>query len=125
MKKIIEQAKKARKKAYAPYSKFRVGAALEAANGKIYTGCNIENASYSVTICAERVALAKAVSEGVKKFKRIAIAANSKGPCPPCGVCRQALYEFSPNLELIMTNLRGTTKTVKLKDILPSPFLSD
>lgn len=124
-KKIIALAKKARKKAYVPYSKFKVGAALEASNGKIYTGCNIENASYGVTVCAERAALVKAVSEGVKKFKRIAIIADTKYPCPPCGICRQALYEFSPDLEIIMSNLKGKTMVVKLSSLLKHAFKSN
>jgi cytidine deaminase len=125
MKKLISKAKEARKKAYAPYSGFKVGAALEAKNGKIYTGSNVENASYAVTCCAERTALVKAVSEGVKSFKRIAIVADTKEPCPPCGVCRQALYEFAPKLEVIMANARGKAEVVKLKDLLTHPFHSE
>lgn len=121
-KRLVDMASKAREKAYAPYSKFKVGAALEAENGKIYTGCNIENASYGITVCAERVALVKAVSEGVKKFKRIAVVANSKKPCPPCGICRQALYEFAPKMEIIMANLKGQTMSENLSRLLVHAF---
>lgn len=119
---LVKKAIDARKHAYAPYSKFKVGAALEASNGKIYTGCNVENSSYGITVCAERVALFKAVSDGAKKFKRIAIVADTKNPCPPCGICRQALYEFSPALEVIMANTKGRTRKVKLKRLLAHPF---
>lgn len=121
-KKLVKIASSARKKAYAPYSKFKVGAALEAENGKIYTGCNIENASYGITVCAERVALVKAVSEGVKKFKRIAVVANSKKPCPPCGICRQALYEFAPKMEIIMANLKGKMMSENISRLLAHAF---
>lgn len=123
MKDLVKKAVEARKKAYAPYSKFKVGAALEAANGKVFVGCNVENSSYGLTLCAERVALFKAVSEGVSKFKRIAIVADTKNPCPPCGMCRQALYEFAPNLEVVMANTKGRTRKVKLKDLLAHPFV--
>jgi len=122
MNKLVKKAIEARKKAYAPYSKFKVGAALEAANGRIYTGCNVENSSYGITVCAERVALFRAVSEGVTKFKRIAIVADTKNPCPPCGICRQALYEFAQNLEVVMANTKGRTRKVKLKKLLAHPF---
>lgn len=122
MKKLVMAALEARKKAYAPYSKFKVGAALEAANGRVYTGCNVENSSYGLTVCAERVALFKAVSDGVKKFKRIAIVADTKKPCPPCGICRQALYEFAPNIEVVMANVKGKRKVVRLSSLLAHPF---
>jgi len=112
----------ARKRAYARYSGFKVGAALEATDGRIFTGCNVENASYGATCCAERTALFKGVSEGARKFKRIAIVAATKGPCPPCGVCRQALYEFSPNLEVIMANTKGEATVKKLAWLLPLGF---
>jgi cytidine deaminase len=125
MKKLIARAKEARKKAYAPYSNFKVGAALEAKNGKVYTGSNVENASYAVTCCAERTALVKAVSEGVKSFRRIAIVADTGEPCPPCGVCRQALYEFAPNLEVIMANTKGMVEVMPLGELLPHAFHSE
>ncbi len=119
---LIAKALEARKKAYAPYSKFKVGAALETKNGKIYTGCNVENASYGIAVCAERVALFKAVSEGHKQFKRIAIIANTKHACPPCGICRQALFEFAPSLRVIMTNLKGKKEEKELLKIFADPF---
>ena len=125
MKKLISKAKEARKKAYAPYSGFKVGAALEAKNGKIYTGSNVENASYAVTCCAERTALVKAVSEGVKSFRRIAIVADTKEPCPPCGVCRQALYEFAPRLQVIMANTKGQAEVASLGELLTHAFHSE
>jgi cytidine deaminase len=125
MKKLISKAKEARKKAYAPYSGFRVGAALEAKDGRIYTGSNVENASYAVTCCAERTALVKAVSDGVKSFRRIAIVADTKEPCPPCGVCRQALYEFAPRLQVIMANTRGRFEVASLDELLTHAFYSE
>jgi cytidine deaminase len=125
MKKLISKAKEARKKAYAPYSGFKVGAALEAKNGKIYTGSNVENASYAVTCCAERTALVKAVSDGIKSFRRIAIVADTKEPCPPCGICRQALYEFAPRLQVIMANTKGRAEVVSLGELLTHAFHSE
>lgn len=122
MKKLIDRARKARRMAYAPYSHFKVGAAIETHDRKIYTGCNVENASPGITCCAERVALFKAVSEGAKRFKRIAIVTDSHTPCPPCGACRQALYEFSPDLEVIMRGSSGKVLTLSLKSLLPSAF---
>lgn len=122
MKKLIRMAIAARKKAYSPYSGFKVGAALEAASGRVFTGCNVENASYGAVCCAERTVLVKAVSEGVKKFKRIAIVADTPEPCPPCGICRQALFEFAPKLTVIMANTRGKTLTMSLSDLLPHGF---
>ena len=122
MKSLVAMANEARKKAYAPYSKFKVGAALESLDGRVFLGCNVENASYGATCCAERVALHKAVSEGIKKFRRIAIVANTPKPCPPCGICRQALHEFSPKLEVIMANTRGKILTARLSDLLPLAF---
>jgi len=120
--KLIASAAKARKAAYAPYSKFKVGAALLAANGRVFTGCNVENASYGVACCAERTALFKAVSEGVKKFKKLAIVADYPKPCSPCGICRQALSEFAPELIIIMANTRGNSETMPLSALLPKAF---
>ena len=122
MNRLIAKAKKARLKAYAPYSKFKVGAALEAKTGRIFTGCNVENASYGITCCAERVALFKAISEGIKSFRRIAIVADTPKPCPPCGVCRQALYEFGGDMEVITATTRGRVETARLSELLPHPF---
>ncbi len=125
MKRLISKAMEARKRAYAPYSRFKVGAALEARGGKIYTGCNVENASYAVTCCAERTALVKAVSEGATSFTRIAVVADTKDPCPPCGVCIQALHEFAPNLEVIMANTRGKVEVRRLSELYPNAFRSE
>ena len=119
---LIEEAVKARGNAYAPYSNFQGGAALLAADGRIFTGCNVENASYGLTICAERVALFKAVSEGAREFKAIAIACGA-GPCAPCGACRQVLSEFAPDLLVIMTDAQGKEpRREKLSTLLPLAF---
>lgn len=120
--KLVSEAGKARKNAYAPYSKFSVGAALLSKSGKIYTGANLENSSFGQTVCAERLALYKAVSEGEKNFEKIAIVAPGAKPVTPCGICRQALIEFSPELEVISSNLKGRVKRYSLKQLLPYPF---
>ena len=112
----------ARAHAFAPFSHFQVGAALEDADGRIHTGCNVENATYGLTVCAERVAVFKAISEGVRKFRRIAIAADTDNLTPPCGACRQILWEFCGDLEIILVNPRGKTETHQLKDLFPKPF---
>ncbi|MDP2599366.1 MAG: cytidine deaminase [Deltaproteobacteria bacterium] len=122
MKDLIQKALDTRKNAYAPYSQFAVGAALEAENGTIYTGCNVENASYGLSICAERTALVKAISEGAKKFKRLAIVADTPEAVTPCGMCRQMLMEFSPEMELILANTKGKSETVVLSKLLPRAF---
>jgi cytidine deaminase len=111
-----------RENAFAPFSKFKVGAALEDEGGRIHTGCNVENATYGLTLCAERVAVFKAISEGVRKFRRIAIAADSEDLTPPCGACRQILWEFCGDIEIVMVNPRGKTATHQLKDLFPKPF---
>ncbi len=110
--------------AYVPYSHFPVGAALECADGTVYTGCNIENAGYTPTNCAERTAVFKAVSEGRREFVRIAVAATTEKFCAPCGVCRQVLAEFNPDLsmEVILVNSKGETLELTLKDLLPYSF---
>lgn len=111
------------KHAYSPYSKVKVGAALELANGKIVSGCNVENASYGGTVCAERIAIFKAISEGQNKFKRIFIVSNMKKAFPPCGFCRQVLAEFCPaDMEVIYENLKGETHTYLLEELLPHSF---
>lgn len=112
------------KLAYVPYSHFPVGAALECEDGTVFTGCNIENAAYGPSNCAERTAVFKAVSEGRRRFTRIAIAADTEQFCPPCGVCRQVLSEFDPDLqmEVILVNNQGKTRTLTLKDLLPYTF---
>lgn len=119
---LVEKALEARKKSYSPYSKFSVGAALETMDGEVICGANVENASYGLSICAERVALVKAVSQGRQKFKRMAVVADYPTPVPPCGMCRQMLTEFAPDLELILANLKGETETVRLSDLLPNAF---
>jgi cytidine deaminase len=119
---LIAAALAARENAFAPYSKFRVGAAIEDADGRIHTGCNVENATYGLTVCAERVAVFKAISEGVRKFRRVAVAADTDRLTPPCGACRQILWEFCGDVEIVLVNLRGTTETHRLKDLFPKPF---
>ena len=109
-------------RAYCPYSHFAVGAALECADGTVFTGCNIENAAYSPGICAERTAVAKAVSEGHTDFVRIAIAGRSADFCVPCGVCRQVLREFAPGIEVICLNGKGEEQVFTLSELLPHSF---
>lgn len=113
-----------RKNAHAAFSAFKVGAALEAQNGTIHTGCNVENATYGLTMCAERVAIFKAISEGVpvRKFRRIAVAAGAAKLTPPCGSCRQLLWEFCGDIEVILVNPRGKTETLRMRDLFPRPF---
>lgn len=119
---LIDKAVEMKKRAYCPYSGFSVGAALECADGRIFTGCNVENASYSLTICAERTAAAKAVSEGSMDFRRIAIAGDSEDYCTPCGACRQFLSEFAPEMEVICINKEGNAKSFQLSELLPHAF---
>ena len=121
-KKLISKAKKARKKAYTPYSKFKVGAAVLSVDGKIFTGCNIENASFGLAVCAERVAIFKAISEGTTKFEAIAVIGDTDKPCSPCGACRQVISEFGEDIPLIMANLNGAVKIKKIKELLPEAF---
>ncbi len=121
-KKLMKEAEKARKKAYTPYSKFKVGAAVLSADGKIFTGCNIENASFGLAVCAERVAIFKAISEGSTKFKAIAVIGDTDKPCSPCGACRQVISEFGEDIPLIMANLKGDVKIKKIKELLPEAF---
>jgi cytidine deaminase len=119
---LIEAAIRARENAHAPYSHFKVGAALEDSEGRIHTGCNVENATYGLTICAERVAVVKAVSEGAKGFKRIVVVADTDILTPPCGACRQILWEFCGDAELILSNLKGKSETMRLSAIFPRAF---
>jgi cytidine deaminase len=112
----------AREHAFAPYSHFQVGAALEDIDGAIHTGCNVENATYGLTVCAERVAVFKAISEGVRKFRRVAVAADTETLTPPCGACRQILWEFCGDIEIVLVNLAGKSETYQLKDLFPKPF---
>jgi cytidine deaminase len=119
---LVEAALAVRANAFAPFSKFQVGAAVEDADGRIHTGCNVENATYGLTMCAERVAIFKAISEGVRAFRRVAVAADTDILTPPCGSCRQILWEFCGDVELILTNLHGKTETYQLKELFPKPF---
>ncbi len=119
---LVTAALAARENAFAPFSKFKVGAAVEDIGGRIHTGCNVENATYGLTLCAERVAIFKAISEGVRKFRRVAVAADTNVLTPPCGACRQILWEFCGDIEIVLVNLRGKTETYQLKDLFPKPF---
>ena len=119
---LLSAAIYARQKAYAPYSGFMVGAALRGSVGELFSGCNVENASYGLTICAERTTVCSAVAAGIQTFKQMVIVADSEMPCPPCGACRQFLFEFAPNLELWVANLSGETKFYRLCDLLPEAF---
>lgn len=119
---LVAAARRARRRAVAPYSAFKVGAALETAEGVVIAGCNIENASYGLTICAERVALFTAVAAGHRRFRRIAIVADTDAPTPPCGPCRQILWEFAGDIEVVLANLRRETGRHRMSDLLPLPF---
>lgn len=119
---LIEAALAARENAFAPYSRFKVGAALQDKEGRVFTGCNIENASYGLTLCAERVAVFKAVSEGARKFTRIVVAADTDTLTPPCGACRQILWEFCGNARITLVNLSGQRQDFHIADIFPRPF---
>ena len=119
---LIARAVAARENACADYSHYKVGSALLAASGTIHTGCNVENATYGLTVCAERVALWKALSEGERSFTHIAIVTVSDTPASPCGACRQLLWEFCGDFEVILANLEGFRKTLKLSEIFPRPF---
>ena len=119
---LIVAALAVRQNAFAPYSKFKVGAAVEDDAGRIHTGCNVENATYGLTLCAERVAIFKAISEGVRQFRRIAVAADGGRLTPPCGACRQVLWEFCGDVEITLVNLRGESETCRLGELLPRAF---
>ena len=119
---LIDAARRVRENACADFSHFKVGAALETTDGTIVTGCNIENATYGLTVCAERVALFKALSDGHRKFRRIVVVAPPEAPTPPCGPCRQLLWEFAGDLEVILANLNGETGRHRISELLPQPF---
>jgi cytidine deaminase len=121
---LVEAALAVRAHAHAPFSNFRVGAAVEDRAGRIHTGCNVENATYGLTVCAERVAIFKAISEGVKprEFRRVAVAADTDTLTPPCGACRQILWEFCGDVEITLVNPRGKTETLQMKDLFPRAF---
>lgn len=119
---LIACATAARENACAAYSHYKVGSALLAASGKVYTGCNIENATYGLTVCAERVALWKALSEGERAFKQIAVVTSATPPASPCGACRQLLWEFCGDIEVVLANPQGLRKNLRLAEIFPQPF---
>lgn len=120
---LIAAAAAARERAYAPYSKFLVGAALEAEDGTVVTGCNVENASYGLTMCAERVAVGRGVADGRTRFRRVAVVTDTDDLTPPCGACRQVLWEFAPDAEVVLANLRGRTATYRMRELLPHAFV--
>jgi cytidine deaminase len=119
---LIEAARAARERAHAPFSKFRVGAAIEDDDGRTYSGCNVESASYGLTMCAERVAVFRAISEGASKLVRIAVIADTEEFTLPCGACRQILWEFLGDAELILANLSGAMERLRISQIFPRPF---
>jgi cytidine deaminase len=119
---LVAAARKAREHAVADYSHFKVGAALETDAGEIITGCNIENATYGLTVCAERVAIFKALSDGKRAFVRIAVVADTESPTPPCGACRQIIWEFCGDVEVVIADLRDVKATLRMQDLLPLPF---
>ena len=120
--KLLKEAESARLKAYVPYSEFKVGASVLTKEGKIFSGCNIENASFGLTICAERVALFKAVSEGFNQFEALAVICDTADPCFPCGACRQIIHEFGGEIVIICSNLNGKTMIKKIRELLPHAF---
>ena len=120
--KLIKAARQVRENAHAPYSNFRVGAALRAQSGRIYTGCNVENASYGLTCCAERVAIFKALSEGERGFEAIAVVTDAESLTPPCGACRQVIWEFCGDIPVILANLKGKVEHERAGKLLPRPF---
>jgi cytidine deaminase len=119
---LVEAARAAREQAVADYSGFKVGAALETTSGQVISGCNIENATYGLTVCAERVAMFKALSEGHRHFRRVAVVADTADPTPPCGACRQILWEFAGDIDVTLANLSDVTGTHRLSALLPHPF---
>ena len=119
---LIAAALAVRENAHAPFSKFKVGAALEDESGRIFAGCNVENATYGLTCCAERVAVFKAISEGARRFVRVAVAADTDTLTPPCGACRQILWEFCGDVELVLANPRGRSETMRLGTLFPRAF---
>ena len=119
---LIAAARQARENAHAPYSNFRVGAALRGTSGRIFGGCNVENATYGLTICAERVAIFKAISEGERGFSAIAVVTDTETLTPPCGACRQLIWEFCGDIPVGMSNLTGKIEVVQMRDLFPRPF---
>ena len=119
---LIEAAKRARMQSVAPFSNFRVGAAIKTADGKVYTGCNVESASYGLTVCAERVAIWKALSEGERQFTDLAVVADTETLTPPCGTCRQIIWEFARGAKIVFANLEGQSEEFQIADLLPRAF---
>jgi cytidine deaminase len=119
---LIEAARASREFAVAPYSDFKVGAALLAADGTVFTGCNVENASFGLTMCAERIAIFKAISEGKSEFKALAVSADTDKLTPPCGACRQVIWEFCGDIPVTLSNLKDRSRTVMMSEILPNAF---
>jgi cytidine deaminase len=119
---LIKAATQARENAHARFSNFKVGAALRTAQGKIYGGCNVENATYGLTVCAERVAIFKAISEGERRFDAIAVVTDTDTLTPPCGACRQLIWEFCGDVPVVMANLNGKSETFRMRDLFPKPF---
>jgi cytidine deaminase len=119
---LVKKAHEAKKRSFAPYSNFHVGAALLSATGEIYTGCNIEISTYALTICAERTAIFKAISEGERCFKAIAVVSDDPGYTPPCGSCRQVLMDLAGNIDFLMINGKGDVEILKMKTLLPHAF---
>jgi cytidine deaminase len=119
---LLEAALRVRNNAHAPFSKFKVGAAVEDESGRIHSGCNVENATYGLTICAERNAVFKGISEGARRFRRVAVAADTPTLTPPCGACRQILWEFCGDAEIVLVNLQGRTESFRLAQLFPRPF---
>ena len=122
---LIEEARVGRENASAPYSKFRVGAALLTADGKIFRGCNVENASYGLTVCAERVALLSAIAAGERAFRAVAVVTDAEEPATPCGPCRQLLWEYAGDIPVTLSNLDGVVRTFRLSELLPYAFTLD
>src|SRR5438093_4925521 len=119
---LLAAALRVRQNAHAPFSKFQVGAAVEDADGRIHTGCNVENATYGLTVCAERVAIFKAISEGARRFTRIAVVADTEELTPPCGACRQIVWEFCGDVPVVLANLHGKTETLQMSTLFPRAF---
>ena len=119
---LIAAAIAVRENAHAKFSNFKVGAAVQDDTGRIHTGCNVENATYGLTVCAERVAIFKAISEGARKFTRVAVVADTDNLTPPCGACRQILWEFCGDVEIVLSNLTGKTETLRLGTLFPRAF---
>lgn len=119
---LIAAAKRARENAHAKFSNFKVGAGLRSASGKIYGGCNVENATYGLTVCAERVAIFKAISEGERKFDAIAVVTDTSTLTPPCGACRQLIWEFCGDIPVVLANLAGKVEVIRMSQLFPKPF---